>query len=233
MSFIMLWKDQVSGQASFVSFDVVSEESIASVMAITEHPVEEGANVVDHARPQNIKINVEGYVSNKPLYSNTGVEKLSSYQGVDLTVPLPKRGLRPARRKLDLPTPPLKPNVAALVGAGIDAIKGAITGGTFIDLAPEDKPDASAIKVTALQPDGEFPDRARAMWETLYFVQQARQLVSVSIKLALIDNMLIESLEGPRTIEDGSGASFRLSLTQIRIAKPIQNATPKNWLGTR
>jgi len=212
------WKDKKSGVLQVVQFDVVTNETHEALMTITEHPVEEGTDVVDNARPKPMKLTIEGFVSNKPLWSNPGVELLSEYIPINLEIPKPIRKKRPSRVKLEIPKPSLKLNVASLVTAGIGALVDLIKGGTYATLAPE-PPAAGSVKATLLAPKDVYPDRAAAMHQVLLAGQIDRALVKVTSKMGQIENMLIEKVSVPRTVETGNGADFTVDLTQIRIVK--------------
>lgn len=227
---ILFWTDKATSQENYVRFDVTTQQTIESIMQITSHPVEEGANVADHARPDNPRLSIEAYVSNKPLFSNPGVleNNLLTAQSIALAPYMATLArTRPDRRKLDLPKPPLQPNAAAVVGAAVSAIGDAITGksDTTATLAKQQPQDKSA-RASVYAGSSDFPDRARAMWEKLYNAQQDRVLIRVSFRLAELENMMIAKLSSPRTPEDGSGASFQLELERVRIVSSMTVATP-------
>lgn len=66
---VLSWKN-ASGALETVRFDAVTTESHEGSMNVTDHAVEIGANVVDHAREMPDILTIEGFVSSKPLSSN-------------------------------------------------------------------------------------------------------------------------------------------------------------------
>lgn len=58
---------RVGGNLNEIEFDATVQESHTSSATVTERNVEKGANVTDHVRPSQDKINVEAVVSNTPL----------------------------------------------------------------------------------------------------------------------------------------------------------------------
>lgn len=185
------WTDKASGEFHFVRFDAVSAETHEALMTLTSHPVEEGANVTDHARPENKQLSIEAYVSNKPLLSNPGAESF-----------------------LELGTIPLNlPKVPGAVAPTPGAITRTITAG--IDAALHKAPDKASVE----KPSGDFPNRAKAMWELLTKAQGAAALITVSTTLEQVDNMMIERVTSPRTVQDGNGATFQVDLKRVRIVK--------------
>lgn len=50
-----------------VELDVSITESHSSEVTITDHPVERGANISDHSRPEPDKLTIEGLITNTPF----------------------------------------------------------------------------------------------------------------------------------------------------------------------
>lgn len=63
---------EVSFGLQALTFDVVRTEAQELSNLITEHPVETGANVSDHVRPNLNRVTLEAYVSNAPIASPDG-----------------------------------------------------------------------------------------------------------------------------------------------------------------
>jgi hypothetical protein len=59
----ILWDNDIS----VLRFDAVKSEVQERTNLITEHPVESGANITDHIRPNLNKVTLEAFVSNSPL----------------------------------------------------------------------------------------------------------------------------------------------------------------------
>ena len=64
-----------------IELDVSIAESHASANEVTDHPVEEGTNVVDHIRPKPDILKIEGLVSNTPLPAAEATAALQSSRG--------------------------------------------------------------------------------------------------------------------------------------------------------
>lgn len=198
---ILYWIDKVSSIVKTVNFDVVSNETHDAAMAITQHPVEDGGDVTDNARPEPRKLSVEGYVSNKPLFSNLFANPLNAAEQIKL--------LGFQATQLDLPkkqggAPIFTPG--GLTSAVTSAIGSLING-------------AEASKAFVLRSGGDFPNRALKVYELLEEAREKRALISAITKFGTIDNMLIAKNTIPRTTEDGNGASFQVELQQIKIVK--------------
>lgn len=94
---VFFWKDRSGGEV-YLKFDAVSVVEFSRETEITEHPVEKGPDVSDHIRARLVRAAVTAYVSNTPLYSNEGVEKLADYEEIDLP--------RSEARKVNFGQPP-------------------------------------------------------------------------------------------------------------------------------
>lgn len=157
---VLIWQDD-SGQTVSLRFDVVTSENHDSTNIITEHPVEEGADISDHVRPELDRVSIEAYVTNKPLPTNPDADQMGSF-------------------------------------------------------APVFLPDGSAA--TVWQPNS-FRDRVREMFESLQDAQKNHRIIRLETRMREYDNMVVERVSAPRTVEDGSGASFQLDLKEIRFVQ--------------
>lgn len=197
---ILSWKDKQTGAVDMVRFDVVTTETHESLLAITDHPVEEGNDVVDNARPSAPRVTVVGYVSNKPLWSNPDVEKFADFREIDLVIPKQPKPF------------PLTPGGLTRLATG--AISDVLT-----EIGLKAGPPS---KYSALAAQSGFPNRAKIVYETLLLAQSRRSRVKIVTTMREVDNMLIERLNMPRTVEDGNGATFEIDLKNIRT---VQSAT--------
>lgn len=205
---ILYWIETASKQVKSVNFDVVTAETHESAMAITQHPVEEGADIVDNARAEPKKLHIEGYVSNKPIFSNLFGNvlnkddfKLLAYQPTELKLAKSEAGA-------PLFTP----------GGAVGAVKGAIT-----DLINGPEPNKATILRSA---GGDFPNRALLIYERLEAARANAELITAVTAFGSISNLLIAKNTVPRTAEDGNGAKFQLEMQQVRIVKSKTVAAP-------
>lgn len=60
-----------NGQEQSLKFDATVSDSHESTATITEHPVEEGAAISDHIRPDLDRVSLQVVVSNKPITAPT------------------------------------------------------------------------------------------------------------------------------------------------------------------
>jgi hypothetical protein len=62
-----------AADGSVLAFDVVESEQFSTSVVVTAHPIEDGADVADHAQPQPPRIFVTGVVSESPWSAQPGV----------------------------------------------------------------------------------------------------------------------------------------------------------------
>jgi hypothetical protein len=67
MAGVSLIFEQQLGKIDSVEFDATLSELHSGEAKITEHPVEAGANVTDHIRPQPVSVQLDGVITNSPL----------------------------------------------------------------------------------------------------------------------------------------------------------------------
>lgn len=201
MSTLITWQDPDTGALGVIQLDAIQTESPEDTLTITDHPVEMGANVVDHAREQPARISIEGVVSSLP---NPRVDKDTGFQSIALSVPgMSAPGTQTIR--LDPPKPPLELSPNGLIQAGVGALVNAITGGPNLNATFAGVPRSETIVRDGQMLQQNAPrDRVRDVYEALLRVMAARQLVSVSTRHRDYFDMMIERVAKPRAVEDGS-----------------------------
>jgi hypothetical protein len=192
---VLTWEDD-AGATVVCEFDVVEIESHEALNEITEYPVEEGSDVADHVRPVAPRLTIEGYVSNKPMWSNPGVDSLASFRQVVLHYP-------PAPDRLNLS-----------IGQAITGAIGSLTGAATLPKTAQ-----------ALAFDG-FVNRVREIADKLEDARAKARRIRVVTTLREYENMIMEREAEPRAVEDGSGVTFQVDLKQIRTVTSEVVAAP-------
>lgn len=57
------------GELSLLKFDALLTEQHSATATVTEHPIERGANIIDHVRPERRHLTIEAFVTNTPIES--------------------------------------------------------------------------------------------------------------------------------------------------------------------
>lgn len=179
MGSFLAW-DQAS---NFLFFDVVFSETHNASSTVTEHPVEMGADVTDHVRPNVDRVMIEGFISNAPIYSDRGQR---------FQVPL----------DIATYTPPISLNpVAALTNA---------VGGAIQNLLSPAKP--AVADIMGIPNAADFVNETYAVLDDL---RKTATLVDVYSPNWTHLGMIIEEFEMTKDQNDGTGATFKISLRQI------------------
>lgn len=225
MAILITWNDEATGSIGVIRLDSVQTESPEDAMTITDHPVEQGANVVDHAREEPTRLSIEGLVSSLP---NPRVDKDTGFQSIELSVPV---AIAPGNQtiKLEPPKPPLALTPGGLIQAGVVGLVDLVTGGpnynaTFRDA---DYVQAVAHPKAQLLKQNSPRSRTRDVYEALLRVQSARTLVTVNTRDRDYFDMMIERVAKPRAADDGSSARFQIDFKRIRVAASKTVASPK------
>jgi hypothetical protein len=119
--------------------------------------------------------------------------------------------------QLQIPSKPLKIGVSALVESAIDALGSLISG----------QPEATMFTFD------NFKDRVRAAEQILEEARVNARMIRVITSVSTLPNMQIQSLVITRTPDDGTGATFALSLGQVRIvsAETVDAPEPAELTG--
>jgi hypothetical protein len=223
MATLIYWQEE--GLVGVIRLDAVQSTSPEDVMTITDHPVEQGANVVDHAREEPTRLSIEGVVSTIP---NRHVDTDLAVSTIELTAP----GLVPGNPQiitLKLPEPPpITPSVGGLIREGVGRISEAISGGPNLDATFAGTPKSGnvTLKAQVLQ-QREPRNRVRDVYDALRRIQNGRILCQVQIRDREFFDMLIERVAEPRAVGDGSATKFQIDFKRIRISASKTVVAPK------
>jgi hypothetical protein len=199
----------------YIRVDCTVSRTHVFANTVTDHPVERGANITDHVRPDPVRLNMVGVVSNAHIF-------------------LPAND-RPGEQNVDDATGgysthyvniPLYRKVTPLLSAGIPA-QVVQTSLGFRPLQPPAGPKGAVM--TRYQPGTSFGarvlsfneeyDRARNVFEELRSLRDLGTLLRVETRLADYDDMVIESLTVPESFEVGDALQFELTLKQVILAE--------------
>jgi hypothetical protein len=200
-----------------IEFDATVRELHTSSVTLTEHPVEKGANISDHVRPELTHLTCEALVTNHPIrLPRTNMQGVSGrVQALDLAWRIGEESVRKTR--LEIPKRTEIPIGVPLVGALITQAD--LLDGTEVrevdGLVFTPGPDGAAAQV--LQFDGEF-DRVRSVYEELLTLQASATLLTVNTSIKEYDNLILQNLTAPREIKDGASITFTFDLREIRFA---------------
>lgn len=219
MSTLIYWQDPATGALGVIRLDAVLSQSPEDPVAITEHPVEQGADVTDHARAEPTRLSIEGVVSTVP---NPNVDTDAGFQLIDITVPGRRQGAAQTKT-LQPPQPPITPSIGGLVRAGIGAIVGTSINAKF---AGESEPTSQNVQIRGYKQNSPR-NRVRDVYEALLKLKDARQFVTVSTRDRDYFDMLIERVGKQRNVDLGSSAQFQIDFKRVRVSASKTVASPK------
>lgn len=216
----LFWEDEPSGTINIVEFDAVVGLSPEDLSVLTSHPVEHGSNVTDHVRDEPTHLSIEAVVSNTPrledpdaAQSELDIQVLGVTTGKQTTV------------ALQIPSPPIQPDPAGLVTAGVNAIGAAITGGPKATVNERGEAKALSFQAQAVQQTSPR-NRIRDVYDALLGAKEVRALVSVTTRDRDFFDMIITRVAAPRAAGEGA-TRFEVELEQLRVAESQTVSSPK------
>lgn len=216
------WTDVDSGEVITVIFDAVTTLNPTDEVDVTEHPVEEGADVSDNARSKSGVLSMEATVSMVP---NIDLDKDVGLEQIDVQVALRKPGA-PHRVTLDIPSPPIQLSESGLLQAGIGAIVSLLSGAPKAQFNGKTIPSFVTVPAKLLQQDAPR-NRVRAVYDTLLKLKDDHTLVTILTAHRDHFDMMMTSIGESRTTADGSSAKFQIDWKQVRTVSSSSVAAPK------
>ncbi|MEY4507963.1 MAG: hypothetical protein RLZZ450_85 [Pseudomonadota bacterium] len=216
---VLAYTDPNTGLFSVVDFDILTGEEHTISAAVSSHPVEEGANISDHVRPELQRLTLRVRVTDSPInrvtLTGTSPAPLAGFYGTIPIVGKTSRQLSYANVSGGYP-PLTLPNGIPLIG-GLSA---PTLGGTRPFVAPIAIPgergedfvtlQANVLKLPPLQ-------RVRKVFEIFEVLCRTGVPCEVHSELRYYPRMLISQVGAPR---DGTNSvEFSLSLQELRTAK--------------
>jgi hypothetical protein len=188
------WTDD-AGHVVAIRFDSVQSVEHSQTALVTRHPVERGADIADHVRPELPTVTLTGTVSNTPLFA---VSELQYRDG--------NRKAIGSYQQVELAKSPGTSRASALQGGFLDAINNAIrgpSGPAAVDALVFENLSSRVKQITTILTDALEASRL------IKFVDEARDY----------ENMVIESKAIVRTAEGGKACSVTLTLSQIKVVE--------------
>jgi len=220
-------QDNDTGQTETLEFDAVFTLSPEDPVTITEHPVEVGANITDHARDEPERLTIEAKVSCIPHPKDADV-RLST---LELTI---KTRTTPGTKTipLDVAKPPITPSLDGLARAAIGAVSDSILGAPRATVIAESQERSITGSAQAWQQTSPR-NRVRDVYERLLGWKTKHLLITVQTTMREYFDMLIERVAAPQTVDDGKAVTFQLDLKRIRVAESetVQSPQPAEARG--
>lgn len=204
-----------------LKFDVVPSETHEGVLQITDHPVEKGANVTDHARRELDRLTLEVFVSNAPIRSDL---RDGAVETITLDVLGYKAAGRITRVNLDVKQweAPLEPTPGSVFNKVEGFISSLFTGKKEYVAALAPGPDfleGRRYRVGVMTFTTPF-DAVADILGALETIQSTAELLTVVTNPRDYEDMLLERYTAPRDTTTGDGVKITLEFRKIRIVAP-------------
>ena len=193
------WGDPVTdppASLGSLSFDAILSEEHDTSSIVTDHPVEQGTNVVDNIRPLPARVTLDVFVSNSPVNSPHAVR---------------------ASLPLDLP----QPGQGSFAG-GTSAIIGAAAQG-ILSVIGFGKPANNVALTDQFFGETDFVNEA---YNTLQSLRTGAVLLNVNTPHAQYTNMVLDSVKMHRNPGVGTSANFTLEFREVIIVSSTNVAAP-------
>jgi hypothetical protein len=213
----LTWVDD-SGTADAIDFDLVLSEEWQQDAEVTEHPVEQGANVSDHVRVALAKCTLTVFATNEPLGSNDFAQATLGSVPVLANVWKSNIGLRG-----------LVQGVAGGVGFAAAGTVGSAAGAAGGALAASLIPPGQAVPTPIAPNVSQFSAPTDFVEETIAKLLELKnnaQLVTLVGSKQTLENMVIETLGYMRSEDEGTGATITIGLKELRIVTYQQVPVP-------
>jgi hypothetical protein len=186
--------------ASPIYFDVVEQETVERDAEITQHPVEQGANIADHYRVKLNSVKLDVFVSQEPLDPSLHAGGFGAFNVQTLALP-------------SYPDVPLLSNVATILANPVGSvIRGLRTPPT-------------SVNVNALQWSTPF-DSLTDLLNMLESLRTNSTLFDVVTKSWYYASFLLGAVTTKRDAKTGTGTQITLECKQVRLVTTQKVAAP-------
>jgi hypothetical protein len=186
-------------QIGTVVVDATIRETHSAGSDVTEHPVEDGSDIVDHCHLKQRVLQIEGLITNQPLEMPQ-----SHADGV-------KKVDRKFEWKGEARVLGVEVGGAGLIGMAVGAVA-SMAG-------------LNQYSGTAMGFEPEF-DRITAVREELLRLRNERNPIEITTEREVYPNMIIQNFDETRDGDYGDAMSFSLTAVQIRIVETEYTTAP-------
>lgn len=198
-------------------FDAVTNEATKHAAKVTEHPVEDGANVSDHIRDELDTVTLEVFVTNQPI------KDVNNLYGLDLNyielIEVDGKEGKLAGKQLDIPKyRPIPITPGAAIQAIGNAVRDLLGDATVAQLYGQ----TEAKKLTAAAPVQNWPTKFNAITDTVAQLVdwKMRGVVGkVITPWKTFPSVVFTEIGTVRNAPTGDAAIVSLSFKEIRLVE--------------
>jgi hypothetical protein len=234
-----------AGEACFFYPDLVISEEWDAATTVTEHPVEQGADVVDHVRVELVRCVLTIFATNEPIGPNMwdtpSVSGVSLQGGTWTSTAIPtsvtaqvwnaelaaKGALLAAGAGIG---GAVGGTAGTLVGGAIGAIAGSLVQAHEVDtqtaISTYGATEEIARGVAHVQQFSTPQDYVQLTIDLIAFLKNTTQIVCLNGSKQTILSMVIEDFSYTRSEDEGTGALITIGLKEIRFVQTQTTTAP-------
>jgi hypothetical protein len=228
------WTDS-SGTTNWFTFDLVESENWDTGADITEHPVEQGANIADHVRVKLDKCELKIFSTNEPINGNAFDQAEIANVPIATDTPswVPGDGLIIIPQwENNIALRALAGSLVGLVG-GLSGTGGKIAGLAIVEaadlLVPGEQillpvqtdagllPPAPVQMSATVQQYATPTDYVEATHAQMIALKNAAQIVQVFGTKQVNFSMVVETASFMRDVDSGTGEVLTIGFKEIRV----------------
>lgn len=183
----------------FLVADMIADGSAEKTLDLTQHPIEDGSPVSDHAIRKPLTVSLTLVQTQTPVRPTNGFSRQQMQGSAAKQTPDRQTNVVNVRKNAGI-----QANVAGLVRAGLSALSSAASGPVTIEGLKVGKAAPAPLSITVLAADSPV-DRINEFNDELWRIQEAVELVTVNFKGRAYPNMVLTRVSR----SDTSGAVGR------------------------
>jgi hypothetical protein len=208
----------------YILADMVSDGEFEKALEPTDHAIEDGSSISDHVIRKPLTGSLTLVQTQTPIEPTEGFSR----KAIEIAAAVPKQRKQTVRlnvrQKLGF-----QPNAAALISAGLNALKGATEGPQTIEGVKVQKPEKQSFSVTVFSADAPV-DRLNEFNALLWALLESTELVTVNFKGRAYPNLLLTSVRRTDAAGQFGRATFACSFREIikvQVKQVTLPAVPK------
>jgi len=187
--------------ADTLMIDATTKIVTSRSVKLTSSPIESGFNITDHAIMENLKLEIEGFVSERPLSSLASlIGGISGGLASKITHPL----------------------------GGIGALGGAVLGSSVAAAITSGKTGTGLEEQIKNRSDLDTNFAKQKVFDYLLLVLEKREPFDMVTNFRKYTNLVMTNLEVPQEAKDGDSLRFTMSCEQIQVVNTDEIALPES-----
>lgn len=206
--------------AGYLVADMVSDAEFEKAIELTEHAIEDGSSISDHAVRRPITGTLTLVQTQKPIFPTEGFSRKQQALNVKTNKPGRQVSRLQVRQKLGF-----SPNANALVQAGLGALRGAASGGESVEGFKPGRAESTPLAILSFSADAPV-DRINAFGDEIFRLIEAVELLTINWKGKSFPGMVLTSVRRSDSAGAGGRTTFACTVQQLVTVKTKQVELP-------